>query len=590
MKKTKKILLKVIICLVVVSLWNFNANGQKGSTIPQKKQTKPTARQAPRAPDKIANNQPATQTFIVLAKQKWFDTGIDLNQGQKFWVSAQGSWTNGGANPQWVGPSGWSNVLLPKTVAPNLPLSSLVGKIGDTPIFIGENYSGLCPQNGRLYLSINDTENDFDDNEGSVNATVTTVLNIMIKGIKFIPYTLELNGISPNVTYDNSKDAWIQPYKMIGNRITFKYTLTNRGNTKVGRIKADIDGQPLPTTALNGNKIGEMPVGSNPSGEFYTTGLPSGNYKLHITYIDEAVDTTIESTEYHYFVSAPPIIKKLISGGSYISFAKKDGLDGYSSVNGFLHVTHNPGCGISGNSGNDNFFDDSHPLPPLCKVEAKLFNQYWPKNVCGDGSGDLFGTGSYGAKLHGTGYDASYVSWNNTCWGNFSGKNLYYSIGFIISMPEGTNLGEDVFDVDSQDGNWQPTDYLSYNPFPNCSSNPIPHCSILKTAPPYSLSLTYDRNFQGPITYSGILSINTGCNGTLTNITNPNLYPIELVSDGKSFNLGINQSITSAALTSFYGQANINFPVTIRIHPLVNINPSSIASIPVTVTYSYYGD
>ncbi len=317
MKKAKKYLLKVIICLVVVSLWIINAYGQKGSTIPQKKQTKPTARQASQAPDKIGNNQPATQTFIVLAKQKWFDTGIDLNQGQKFSLSAQGSWTNGGANPQWVGPSGWANVLLPKTVAPNQPLSSLVGKIGDTPVFIGENYSGLCPQNGRLYLSINDTENDFDDNDGSVNATVKVQnINIVLNPdiITFFPYTLELNGISPNVTYDPTKETWTQPYQMTGDKITLKYTLFNKANTKIGKIKADINGQPLLTTALNSNRIGEILAGSNFSSEFMTTALPSGNYKLRIIYIVEAMrintknllrepyDSIAARREYEYIV------------------------------------------------------------------------------------------------------------------------------------------------------------------------------------------------------------------------------------------------------------------------------------------------
>jgi hypothetical protein len=134
-----------------------------------------------------------------------------------------------------------------------------------------------------------------------------------------------------------------------------------------------------------------------------------------------------------------------ISGVNHINLAKPDNGDNYVAENGYLCVTHTPGCGWWGNSGTDEFFSPDKPLPPLCTVVGVNFTQLWPNGIASSASGGtLGGWGSYGAKFDSGSY--SYVDWKNACQGVFGGKNLHYRISFIVSMPQGTDLGEDTLD------------------------------------------------------------------------------------------------------------------------------------------------
>ena len=270
-------------------------------------------------------NKAIAQDYIISAKQKWVNTGIDLNKGQKFSVSSRGSWTNGGANPQLVGPSGWPTVLLNSTLAPNLPLSSLIGRVDNSAFLIGEDYTGASPVDGRLYFSMND--DDFTDNDGQLKVSVTVKPWFVIipdgknNGPlvlipKFFPYKIELNTIDPG-TYDQDNNIWVQTYPMPPGRseVKFKYTLKNKINTKPGKITAMLSGIKLLSSALFPNTITEMPANANFSGEFHCSGLPPGNYELRFTYSTkgsarrltksgqwEYVDSTLAEELYYYEV------------------------------------------------------------------------------------------------------------------------------------------------------------------------------------------------------------------------------------------------------------------------------------------------
>ncbi|HET9825640.1 MAG TPA: hypothetical protein VFP87_09900 [Chitinophagaceae bacterium] len=101
-----------------------------------------------------------------------------------------------------------------------------------------------------------------------------------------------------------------------------------------------------------------------------------------------------EIVKYVVAIASTPIVQKRIAGTAYLTFAKEDSKDAYSAQNGFLCVTHNPGCNwflSSGNSSTDKFFDNSHPLPPGCKIDGVYFTQYWPKNICSFGAGGIGG-------------------------------------------------------------------------------------------------------------------------------------------------------------------------------------------------------
>jgi hypothetical protein len=48
-----------------------------------------------------------------------------------------------------------------------------------------------------------------------------------------------------------------------------------------------------------------------------------------------------------------------------MTFDAKDRGDATGPTNGYMFVTHNPGCGWVGNAGQDKFFSAQKPLPPV---------------------------------------------------------------------------------------------------------------------------------------------------------------------------------------------------------------------------------
>jgi hypothetical protein len=116
----------------------------------------------------------AGQTVVsVPAGTQWLDTGIDIRAGRSFKVVASGQWTNGGASPRWTGPEGFPGLRLPNTLERRLPLAALVGRIGHGAFLVGPSYQGVSAMGGRLFLSMNDTQGAFGDNQGSLDVTVT---------------------------------------------------------------------------------------------------------------------------------------------------------------------------------------------------------------------------------------------------------------------------------------------------------------------------------------------------------------------------------------------------------------------------------
>lgn len=108
----------------------------------------------------------------VSARESWVDTGIDLTAGQRFSIRANGSWTNGGDNPQLVGPQGFSNFTLGSAEMSSVNFSSLIGKIGNRRFFVGDHTNRESPASGRLYLQINDIPGNLNDNSGILDVVV----------------------------------------------------------------------------------------------------------------------------------------------------------------------------------------------------------------------------------------------------------------------------------------------------------------------------------------------------------------------------------------------------------------------------------
>lgn len=133
---------------------------------------------APPTPAPATAEQPATpptcmrisNRYLVPANAGWCDTGLSVGAGDTVTVpEVRGQWTTSG-EPQW-GRGGWYGAHIDDAVIPSEMLSSLIGRIGDTPVAIGNATSFVAPVAGRLYLGINDNA-VLNDNQGWLEVTV----------------------------------------------------------------------------------------------------------------------------------------------------------------------------------------------------------------------------------------------------------------------------------------------------------------------------------------------------------------------------------------------------------------------------------
>lgn len=120
----------------------------------------------------ILNPQAQSSQLLVSARAVWVDTGIDLVAGQPISIRASGTWTNGGGNPQRVGPNGFRDFTLAGAELPSENFAGLIGRIGNHRLFVGEELSIASPATGRLYLQMNEIPGTFDDNSGNMNVTI----------------------------------------------------------------------------------------------------------------------------------------------------------------------------------------------------------------------------------------------------------------------------------------------------------------------------------------------------------------------------------------------------------------------------------
>lgn len=108
--------------------------------------------------------------YLVPANVAWCDTGITLAAGDVVGVpETRGQWTTSG-EAQW-GRGGWYGAYIADAVIPTELLSSLIGRVGDTPVAIGNATSFVSPASGTLYLGINDN-GVLNDNQGWLEVSV----------------------------------------------------------------------------------------------------------------------------------------------------------------------------------------------------------------------------------------------------------------------------------------------------------------------------------------------------------------------------------------------------------------------------------
>lgn len=126
---------------------------------------------------------PRSHQKIVLdipARTMWVDTGLDVTNKTIQIKYESGTWSNDGAESHFCDGEGFIpegtdfRDVIPKLLVQNAPLGALVGRTNGQPFFVGNTYEDR-PGEGRLFLSINDKPDSFDDNAGSVRISVSVL-------------------------------------------------------------------------------------------------------------------------------------------------------------------------------------------------------------------------------------------------------------------------------------------------------------------------------------------------------------------------------------------------------------------------------
>jgi LssY C-terminus len=151
----------------------------------------------------------ASLNVTVNGSQKWVDTGMDVQGGDKLHISAKGTVTmgnNSGITADGAA-RGWVDTLRALMV-PSAGRGTLVGRVGDsdaaTPFFIGADGTVQAPVAGRLYLGINQDSMQTPDGKYEVHidriaSTTATESGVAVSQSKydFQPLFAELDAKLP---------------------------------------------------------------------------------------------------------------------------------------------------------------------------------------------------------------------------------------------------------------------------------------------------------------------------------------------------------------------------------------------------------
>ena len=113
-------------------------------------------------------------TAMVRAYKPWQETGVQVVKDQRLLFSATGDWTNKRGGERFGPGGGWR--MVGGTVMPEVPVGTLLGRIGDSaPFVIGDGRIFTGPVTGPLTLVMNDWLDDRSDAQGSARVRITVL-------------------------------------------------------------------------------------------------------------------------------------------------------------------------------------------------------------------------------------------------------------------------------------------------------------------------------------------------------------------------------------------------------------------------------
>ncbi|MEW6092982.1 MAG: LecA/PA-IL family lectin [Chloroflexota bacterium] len=161
-----------LLCVIAGVVWVVSQGGIAGF-LPETAST-PTRTKVPRP---TATSTP--MIVIVSATQDWVDTGIQVFKDQVLTITASGLVKSWSGQTSGNDPLGQDGICTPAELNADCLLNyatyaALVGRIGDQePFYIGTYTRIVVPQDGILYLGVNDNIGYHGDNSGSFIANIT---------------------------------------------------------------------------------------------------------------------------------------------------------------------------------------------------------------------------------------------------------------------------------------------------------------------------------------------------------------------------------------------------------------------------------
>jgi hypothetical protein len=124
---------------------------------------------------------PTVYDLTILANQSWTGTGIRIEMGKNYSITATGEWIGFGDQvPDNANGRQSETCFNSRLPMQNFPCASLIARIGNgNPFFVGDRYEFTATTEGTLFLGPNDSSDGLFDNSGYLNVRIeiTVLIN-----------------------------------------------------------------------------------------------------------------------------------------------------------------------------------------------------------------------------------------------------------------------------------------------------------------------------------------------------------------------------------------------------------------------------